>query len=253
MADATAAVDAAAALRSRFQALVLRQVTAIYSVLRGHIADHIAEIALCRKRLAGLAAILETRQPAEPSAATLLLPPGCDSVLDAARDVIAGIELVAELDRRVQQDLADSAGGLTRACLGGGDLSETLGPVLLTAAEMLLAPHVTDRAAEIFVGRYPDSVAALIAMHDNAAPTLTGNADTTTVFAPPALAHAARQAFGPNVSFTSTNDEIAVVRTACLPLTSLPQCGAAAKAAYQRRKAAGDSAHSRADMIFGVD
>jgi hypothetical protein len=183
----------------------------------------------------------------------MLLPPGCDTVGDVARKLVAGIDAVGELDRAVQQHLVDSAGGLTRACLASDDLFQTLGSTLLTTAESLLAPQVTDRAADIFVSRYPDPVAAFSVMYDNAAPTVAGNAETTTVFAPPAFADAARQAFGPDVSFVSTTDEIAVVRTVCLPLTALPEYGTAAKAAYQRRKAADDSPHSRVDVIFNVD
>jgi len=48
---------------------------------------------------------------------------------------------------------------------------------------------------------------------------------------------------------TST-DEVAVVRTATLPLAGLPHVGAAAKAAHLRRKAAGQMSHARIDVIF---
>jgi hypothetical protein len=170
-----------------------------------------------------------------------------------AREIVAATEPVRELGRRVQQHLADSAGGLTRVCLGGEETVEALGPALRTAAETLLAPHVTDRAAAIFLARHSDPVAAFRAMWDAGAPAWAPDAETTKVFAPPALGDAARQAFGADVSFTSTPDEVAVVRSARTPLSALPHCGAAAKAAYQRRKAAGDSPHSRVDMIFSVD
>jgi hypothetical protein len=253
MADATAAVDAATAMRCKYQALVLRQVTAIYSLLRGHLADHLREIAVCRKRVADLVKSLDGEQSLGPPATTLLLPPGCDTMADAARQIVAGIDAVRELDRRVQQHLADSAGGLTRACLADDKLLNTLAPALRTAAEALLAPHVTDRAAAFFMACHPDPVAALKAMWDAAAPMLPADAETTIMFAPPALGEVARQAFELDVSFTSTTDEVAVVRSECLPLTNLPQFGAAAKGAYQRRKAAGESPHSRMDVIFSVD
>jgi hypothetical protein len=224
----------------------------VYSLLLGQLAEQVAEIELCRSRLADVMMGLAVDEPEQP-VDNLLLPPGCANVAGAADQLVAGDDVLREYDRQTQQHFVDTVGGLARACLTGEHLPATFGPALVELAESQLGPRLTDRAAELFSARHPDPVVALKAMWESAAPVFMPTAETTAVFAPPALADAARAAFGPDVSFTPTTDEIAVVRSSRLPLIALPQFGPAAKAAYQRRKAAGDSPHSRVDMMFSAD
>ncbi len=237
----------------RFQGLLLRQVAAMYGVLRGQVADQFAEIGLCRERLVAVLGALRVEEAVDQPTG-LLLPPGCATIADAAGRFISEVEDVRDLDRRAQQHLADTAGGLARSCLTTADLPRTLGPALIELAESLLEPRMaTGGAGDLFLAQHPgeEAVAALKAAWATAAPALAASAEVTTVFAPESLADLARQAFGDGAGLTASADEVTVVRSAHLPLTSLPQLGPAAMAAYQRRKAAGDSPHARLDIAAG--
>jgi hypothetical protein len=251
--EAAGSADPAATIRWRYHALVLCQVAAIYAALRTPLAEQLAEIELCRRRLREASKSFADNGCMSPTDDNLLLPPGCETIADAADKLLAGMNAVPELDRQSQQSLADSTGGLTRACLADDDLLEKLGPTLIHLAESYLASQMTDRTAELFMAHHADPVAALKGLWESAVPVLAPSAETTAVFGPPELAYAAREAFGPGVTFTATADEIAVVRRSCMPFAVLPHLGPAAKTAYQRRKAAGDSPHARVDVIFASD
>jgi hypothetical protein len=236
--------------RCRYQGLLLRQVAAVYTALRPQMADQVGEVALCRTRLT--AALENLRRPlADPSPTGLLLPPGCTTVAEAADRIAIGADDVRELDRRAQQYLQDSTGGLARLCLTATDLSRTLAPTLVEMAEAVLAPRLGENgAAESFLasGLTDDR---LQDMWTAAAPPIAGADEVTTVTAPEQLADLARQAFGPDTPVTTSADEVAVVRTVRVPLAGLAHLGPEAKAAFQRRKAAGEVAHARIDVIFG--
>jgi hypothetical protein len=241
--------------RRRYQGLLMRQVAAVYAVLRGQVADELAEVGLCRTRLVAVLDALRADEPDCPPPAGLLLPLGCATVPAAAGRLVTGNEDMRDLDRRAEQHLTDTAGGLARACLTAADLPQTLCPALVELAETLLEPRLrAGGAGELFVSQHPgeEAVTALTAAWTAAALAFAAPADVTTVVAPDALADLARQAFGADVVLTASADEITILRSAeRLPLASLPQLGPAAKAAYQRRKAAGDSPHARLDVAAG--
>jgi hypothetical protein len=245
--------DPAAALRWQCQSMILRQVVAVYAAVLGRLAEMLTEIGICRQRLVAVAERLGAEGSPAAADVKLLLPSGCATIAGAAETAAAIADGLADLDRQTQEHLAETSGGLARACLTNRELPATLGPALTGLGESLLTPQVCDRAAELFLVRHPDPVAAFKELWTKAAPALGPSGEATAVFAPLALAEAARQAFGPDVSFAPTADEIAVVRGSPMPLTSLRHFGPVAKAAYQRRKSAGDSPHSRVDVPFNVD
>jgi hypothetical protein len=140
--------------------------------------------------------------------------------------------------------------------LTAAELPRTLGPALVELAETLLEPRLCDTGpGDLFVSRHPgeEAVNALKEAWAAAAPAFAVAAEVTTVVAPDSLADLARQAFGANVALTTSADEVTVIRSVVhVPLASLPQLGPTAKAAYQRRKAAGDSPHARLDIAVGL-
>jgi hypothetical protein len=225
---------------------VLRQVAAVYAALRRQLTDQVAELGLCRSRLAAVVEGLRSTR-AEPATSNLLLPPGCATVTEAAARVTHADD-VRELDRQAQRHLQDSAGGLARACLTAGDLPKTLAPPLVELAKAIVDPRLNEDVAALFLARHPEPD-ALRALWSAAAPPLAGD-EVTTVAAPESLRDLARQTFGPDVTFTPADDEVAVVRTVRLPLMALPPLGPDGKAAFQRRKAAGELAHARMDVLF---
>jgi serine/threonine protein kinase len=251
----SSAADPAEAVRSyprlRYQGLLMRQVAAVYAVLRGQVADELAEVGLCRTRLVAVLDALRVEQTATAPAG-LLLPPGCATVAEAASQLMTGAEDVRDLDRRAQQYLTDTVGGLARACLTTVDLPRTLGPALVELAETFVEPRLNNTGpGDLFLSRHPgeEAVTALRAAWTTAAPAFAAAAEVTTVVAPDSFADLARQAFGANVALTTSADEVTVIRSVVhFPLASLPQLGPMAKAAYQRRKAAGDSPHARLDI-----
>jgi hypothetical protein len=232
--------------RWRYQGLLLRQIAAVYVALRRQLADQIAELGLCRTRLVAMLDAVKAPAP-DPTPSNWLLPPGCATVVDAA-ERLAHPDDVRELDRRAQHHLQESAGGLARACLTAGDLSKALGPALVELAEAIVEPRRGDDAAALFLARHPGPE-GLQTLWAAAAPPLAGD-EVTTIAAPESLRDMARQAFGPDVAFTPSADEVAVVRSVRLPLTALPPLGPDGKAAFQKRKAAGKTSHARMDVLF---
>jgi hypothetical protein len=250
-AEAARGTNPAAAARGDYQSLLVQQVAAIFTTLRGQLADQLAEIEICRKRLGVALESLRGERRPDPSDSGWLLPSGCGSIADAAGQIAIGADDLRELDRRIQGRLIDTAGGLARACLTDADLSQTLGPALVGLAEAMLAPRLGCPAADLFLARHPDPATAFKEMRTAAAPKLgSDSGDVTTVDAPAALADVVRQTFG-DVALAESADEIAVIQSARLSLTALPHFGPAARAAYLRRKAAGDSPHSRQDLLIG--
>jgi hypothetical protein len=144
-------------------------------------------------------------------------------------------------------------------------LPKSLGPALVELAAGLLEPRLGDAgAADLFLARHPGeaAVTALVGAWEAAAPAAAAGpqADEVTTLAVspgPAvdpLVEQARQTLGAGVRTAAGVDEVALVREAAgLPVAGLPQAGPAAKAAYQRRKSAGDSPHARIDVLVGVD
>jgi eukaryotic-like serine/threonine-protein kinase len=254
-ADDARSADPSAAARQRFQGLIMRQVAAIYGVLRSQIADQLAEIGLCRTRLAAVSAALRAEGQDEKPTSGLLLPPDCSTAADAANQIEIGADDLRELDRAVQRHLSDTAGGLARTCLTNEDLSQSLGPVLINLADSVLASRLgADCAAELFLARHPGDEAnrTLRAAWQNAVPVMASDqqAEITSVVAPESIEELARKEFGSDVPFLPGHDEIVVRRTVSrLPLADLRQLGKTARAIYQRRNSAGDSLHSRADII----
>jgi hypothetical protein len=249
--DAAMPADRVTAARWRYQGMVLRQLAAGYAVLRRQLHDQMAEVNLCRTKLATVGDALRTAESAGPPSPGLLLPPDCPTVAAAAERVPISPDDVRELDRRIQQHLQD-AGGLARTCLTAAELPASLGPPLCDLAATLLEPRLAGGAAELFLAHQPDPAAALKMMRAKAAPVFAAaDADVTTVVAPEPLADAARQAFGADIPLTTSADEVAVIRTVPrLLLSALPHLGPEAKAAYQRRKAAGESPHARMDVLI---
>src|SRR5262249_52861475 len=91
--------------KGRLQALGVRHVAALCTDLKGRLHDQLREVDFCRQRLGELRRVFE--QPESGPAAAdeeLLLPPGCDSVEEAAEQVLALVtpDDLRALDRRLQ-------------------------------------------------------------------------------------------------------------------------------------------------------
>jgi hypothetical protein len=242
--------------RWRHQSTLMRHTKAVFAMLREHLASQLKEIGLCRERLISVLETLRIEETIDPLPDNWMLPPPCNTLADSARGLAITAEDVLGLDDFLQPRLNEMVGGLARACLTSLDLSGSLGPTLIACAEEMLAPRLPPTAAvEAFLGRHPVEEArlALKAAWSAAAPPFDSATEVTSAILPPPLDEFARDAFGPDAEVTEGLDEITIVRSVPrLFLTALPQLGPAAKAAFQRRKAAGDSPHSRLDIAVAT-
>jgi hypothetical protein len=241
--------------RWRHQALLMRRTKVVFAVLREHLAAQLREIELCRARLATVVGPLKIQEPIDGSPDDWLLPPHRTTLADAACGVAITADDLRDLDERVQYRLSEVAGGLARACLTSSDLPRLLEPLLLECAERMLEPRLsTTAAAEAFLGRHSgaEASAALKTAWTAAAPPFGPGTETTIAILPAPLDDFAREALGPDVNAIAAADEITIIRSVSrLSLSALPQLGPTAKAAYQRRKATGDSPHARLDVAAG--
>jgi serine/threonine protein kinase len=250
----SAAADPMSAARLRFQAIVMHEMANIYGRLRRNLADQLAELALCRTRLVAVRDGLKKNEPGDTITAVLLLPAECQTITEAAAGISITTDDLSELDKRMQNQLLESVGGLARACLAGSDLPRTLGDGIVGLAETLLGSRIGDGgAAEAFLARNSDPACAFKRLWEEAAPAFSNGAvEVPAAIVPEHLAAIAQQSLGDDVTINGGSDEITVIRSIPrMPLTALPQLALAAQAAYRRRKAAGDSPHARMDVPFG--
>jgi len=200
--------------KTRFQSLVLAQVTRQYVGLRGHFSDQIREVGFCRTRLGELHGILGDKTAASlpaagssgagssaaglsaaglsaagsPAAASpvaasferLLLPTGCVKLDDAVQRLdsqLTGEDLLA-FDKIVQALVRHQYRALLNVCMGPSNLVRTLAPQMLLEAIKFLAQHVDgEGVAELWLTANPDEYAVrdqLLAAFDAAAPNFDG-------------------------------------------------------------------------------
>jgi hypothetical protein len=176
-------------------------------------------------------------------------------VAEAATLIATNGDEVNSLDQLLQQDLAESGGGLARTCLTMSELTPGFGSVLTELAESLLESRLgTNGATELFLAQYPGEEAkkALRAAWQAASPPLAaqaGQSEVTTIITPSSLSDVVMQVFGAEAQMLNS-DEIVVQRTVSrLPLAALPQLGPAALATYLKRKSSDESPHSRVDIV----
>jgi hypothetical protein len=155
--------------RARFQGLAYRHAATLYQTVRDALAAQLADVSAARQKVVALTAALPEDDPAtDPAAPRKLMPPGCatvDQAVDLYLRAVTDADL-AEVDRRVQQVLEASGGGLYQMCLNTATgvqsaagavfeearahLDARLGEVDLAAmfAERFRTPQQAERAIE---------------------------------------------------------------------------------------------------------
>lgn len=260
--------------KSRYQSAVLLGLNSLYVCLRGLLSDQMREISFCRQRLIELADLVRepaaSEGPNKSAAQRLLLPPGCDNIQDAVRQVdgaLAQPDLLA-FDALIQEELIRKQyRALVNVCMASSTVIRDLAGALQQHAEAFLEDRLegTDAAA-LLLSQHADDVQGrsklggeLLEAFEKAAPSVGPECEQTEVFfissprseAGEQFRQLARQLFPTAVLVASNRqDEILFLRHRhTLALSDFDQFGSEAQEAYRQRLAQ-DSAfiHSRADI-----
>jgi serine/threonine protein kinase len=241
-------------------------VLGFYRTLAGGLPEVLRDINYCRTRLGEMVQMLadQATPAADPAATTVILPPGCKTLDDAADEFIRGLapEDLLAFDQALQKDVAKKFRAVARVCTKAGREAEFVALVTAQARAFLDARlERADPAAAL--DRYHDDPVAvrklLAAGYEKACPDLTAvagpvPAEATILGAPFGEAgdwvrEAAADAC-PGVDFVPAvvEDDILIWREyPKVGLITLPQMAAAAREAYQT---ADQSPHTRADIAW---
>jgi eukaryotic-like serine/threonine-protein kinase len=253
--------------RARFQAVAYRFGVNVYQTVRDALASQLADVSAARQKVVALTAALPDDAPAaDPAAHRKLMPPGCASVADAVALYLRAVTDadLAEIDRRVQQVLEASGGGLYQMCLNSSSGVESVANAVFEEARA----HLDARLGEVdlagmFAERFrtpQQAERAIEQAYQAAEPAWTGTgpwvATEVAVLACPggtgeALRELARRAIPvAGLPVVESRDDLTVYREwPDVPLAALPHFGPAAAAAYNSiPETAQCSAHARLDV-----
>jgi hypothetical protein len=179
----TASLTAAALLeelrgyaRARFQSLVMRQVTAAFVSLRGHLSDELREINFCRVRLGELLRLLEQPAALDPSFHGAEAPPigrrvypsGGKDLRETVEQQLARFtpEVLLELDGRMEALFKERFTALVNICLTGTDVLKNVEQAMLKVAGDFVAGRLAEGdaggdVAAMFLEQHPVEEQAL--------------------------------------------------------------------------------------------
>ncbi|MCI0641224.1 MAG: protein kinase [Gemmataceae bacterium] len=140
--------------KTRFQNLVLHNISRLYVALRGHLSDQIREVGFCRQRLTELAGLIADKAAAAPVVAPSryaytsvqsLLPEGCAKIEDAGKQLEESVTAADLLtfDQQIQDFVRRDYRALVEVCLGPSHIVKKLMPQLFRHAESFLEPRVS--------------------------------------------------------------------------------------------------------------
>jgi len=261
-------------LKCQFQSLVLRQISRIYTSLRGHLSDEVREIGFCRTRLTELLDLIkgERASPEEIKQSTrvadkCLLPRGCVDATDALerfeKEILA--DDVQRFDHAAQVMIRQQFRALVNLCLSSSSMVKSLAPQLLTLAETFLNSRLqTIDVAEMYLSQQSELDDEKLAeelrqMYKSAAPEYgrtTCHSQIALVVLPNTKAGARLAELFEyaipkiRIAFSSRVDEITLYREFCdLALADLDQLFQAAQDAYREGGERDPSSlHSRTDI-----
>jgi serine/threonine protein kinase len=259
----------------RWQAMVHQTVSGLYEGLRTHLQKYQQLVNCCRRRIAEFVKGIEERAASAANVdlglGQYLLPAGCRTLPEAVEQVMAGFTEaeVTEINERVRRLLGRALEEQIHVCTAPANFFKELEEqVLHEVTAFAAAPVGRAHAAERFVeqrGRDDTALHELAAAFTEAAPELAGSGcspdDELNILAVPpgpegehfrALVQRAvpEQTMVPAAS---TDDIVFYREVLSLPLTALPQMGAAAAEVY-RQFLTGDqlTPHSRTDITSWV-
>jgi hypothetical protein len=255
--------------RKRLQLHVLDMALSAFRRLQGNAPEYLREINSCRATLsemhAALGAVAEGGTD-RGGPGKLILPDGCKDMDAAADQFLAGLapEDLLAFDQALQKDITRKFRGLGSVCLKPAEKGAPFRELLLKRARSFLDAKLdhSDPAAAFFRSRTQSGTAEplLAEAFDEAMPELTPVGqrpyEMVVLGVPPGpdgdrLAATVRTVL-PNLEMTAAAlpDDICFYREyPQVPLTDLPQLGAAAREAYLLM--GGDHPpHARADVAW---
>ncbi len=250
-----------------FEAVLNKQVLAVYAGVRELLVTRLDELATCRRRLTEYHDRIagQSDAPLPPADPTDLLPPGCTSTEHAAQKFLSALDDddLGELEQRFQRRLSDTMGGVFEGCVNSADGPEVMLRILRDTAR----DYLSERLGEVDLAGMlkhkfgpPSAVAeALDRAITEATPEAVGRGPwaypEVCVFGTPTGAGGepvARQAtplLPPDAVPAATPDEVAVYREwPNVPLAALDQLGPAWEAAYRAAPDATGPVHTRTDI-----
>ena len=238
----------------------------LYRTLLNNIPEYRQEVNFCRKRFedlgSGLATPADPAGPAGPGA--VILPPGCDTLDEAADAFLGGIspEEILGFDQRLQAEVKAKFRGMVNVCLKPERSADFLALVAAEARTFLDARLERSDPAAVFLAHHPAETEAEAVLRSAVAAAVPnplpppGAAETIILAVPPGpdgdRVRTLADAACPGVAFVPAPmaEEIAVYRTCPrVSLAMLPQSGEAAREAY--RAHADGPLHTRTDVPWG--
>lgn len=260
--------------KAQYQAVVFQGVGYLYTAIREPLIQVLNQIANCR---ATVEALVPLFPPPDPNASPVplgprdMLPVGCSTVESAAERFVAVLteEDIIATEQRIQAGLVKAFGGLFQACLNQTDGPIPVGRVVREEARAYLNERLgdVDLAGMLWrhLGSPSDAAQGIALAFQEAEPRAVGIGpwarQEIPLFGCPTgpggdpVRETAAHVLPPSTLAAPTDDEIVVYREyPNVPLTALPQVGAAWSAAY---KAAPDlqgcPPHARLDVDRWVD
>jgi hypothetical protein len=262
----------------RFQAIIFRQMVAIYQSVRDSLNAQMTDVSAARQRLEIASNLTETTtapvlEPIDvPAGGRRLMPAGCNGIADAVQKFLGVLNDsdTAEIDRRAQAVIEPKLGGLFQGCMNSAN-----GPAEVVAAVFEeTRAHLDTRLGEVdlagmFAERYrtpQQAERAIEQTYQEAEPTWVGSGPwvggEVSVLACPGgpggepLRELARRAIPvAGLPIADSRDTLTVYREwPSVPLAALPHVGPAALAAYAALPDTQQcTPHSRVDVTQWVD
>jgi hypothetical protein len=146
----------------RYEQILHQALISIFVSVRGKLSDQVKDLRFCRTRLSDMQKLfddqLKSQAQTQPATQEILLPPGCNTLNDAAQRTLKGVtsEQLAALDLRVQKAMQRQFQPLGQLCLLPGEWPRQLQTLMLQESEQYLEqllPH--QDAAELLMQRCP--------------------------------------------------------------------------------------------------
>lgn len=236
----------------RYQSLVLRHVSRIYSAVLAQLIDLNREVRYCRERLEELIVRYKDRRPEKSCESEReLLPPGCESFDQAVRSLRKSItaDNLREIDQQIQSFIEAEFQALFSVCLSSMSVIGNLEQTIDRQARVFLQARLSQPDfAEMFLHKYqnPEVAARLLkGTFEATVPALARSGASEvgrlTLVGFPAGSNAewfmslARHACDQEpVRLVEHAEEILIYREfSRLPLTDLPQLGPLSEDAYR--------------------
>ncbi len=249
---------------ARYQFLLGRQVTIIYSSLRDQLSDSLRELDLIRKRLSELSTRLKPNDKIGRPNGTLL-PPGCKTIQEAVEEMQKTIDdqAIRDLESEMQAMIEKQFTALAQICLTSTDVLSTFEVAIMGIARRFMLQRLGKiDVAELYLARYgqsekgPKYVAKAYAESEPMLDAPDAPRDMAEMIAVPVgpscqqfLQLVAESLPNANPTVTASPDDIVFYREqVTVPLRCLPHVGTTGRQAYEQMTAQQFPPHARCDI-----